>query len=304
MRLTPRDKTIGAFAIIIAASLWALDSALLRPRLYHQDPSVIVFLEHAIAFGLMAGFLWFERNELKELGPKDWSAFFWVALFGGAIGTLAITKAFFSVFLDGVSSVSVVVILQKTQPLFAILFAWVILKERPERKFFLWAGIALLGSYLAAFGLSLPSFDSKNPVFWVPLLSLLAAFAFGSSTAMSKRAVGKVSFRVATYLRFGLTALIMFGIVLGTGNLGGIGALVSADWLVIGIIVFTTGATAIFLYYYGLKRVMASKSTIYELAFPVVALAMDYFLHGTVLSGGQWLGASLLLFSMYMVRKA
>ena len=152
-----QKQTVGSLAIIIAASLWAMDSALFRPKLFTANAAVIVFLEHACAFLLMATFLYLSRNELKKLDKKDWLTFGWIAVFGGAIGTIAITKAFFTVFIEGVSSVSVIVLLQKLQPLFAIVLAWIILKERPRPTFYLWAGLALIGSYLTAFGFGLPA---------------------------------------------------------------------------------------------------------------------------------------------------
>jgi drug/metabolite transporter (DMT)-like permease len=296
-----QKQTIGGLAIIIAASLWAMDSAVIRPRLFDIDASIVVFLEHGFAFALMAVLLYLSRKELKKLDRKDWLTFGWIALFGGAIGTIAITKAFFTVFLEGVSSVSVVVLLQKLQPLFAIVLAWIILKERPKPSFYFWAGLALVGSYLTAFGFHLPDLSSQNPAIIVPLLAILAAFSFGSSTVMGKRVISKVSFQVATYIRFGMVTFIMLAVVLVSGKLTQVTEISSFQFGLIWIIVFTSGAAAIALYYFGLKRVLASQATILELAFPVVALVLDYTLHDTVLSSGQWIGGAVLVWAMTMV---
>ncbi len=294
---------IGALAIIFAASLWAIDGAVLRPRLYTLDPFIVVFLEHLIVFVLISVFLIYEIKELRKLNVKDWGALFWIAIFGGAIGTLAITKAYFSVFLDNVSSISVVVLLQKTQPLFAILLAMIILKEKPKPKFFIWAFIALIGSYLIAFGFSLPDFASQKHVLYVPLFALLAAFSFGSSTVFGKHALKKINFRVATYIRFGLTSLIMFFLVASMSKFDELAKVSMSQLGTLLIIAFSTGGAAIFIYYYGLKKVMASKASIYELAYPVVAIILDFFLHQKIMNFGQWIGAFILLFSMYMITK-
>ncbi|MBU0980731.1 MAG: DMT family transporter [Nanoarchaeota archaeon] len=290
-----RPALIGALAIMFAASLWALDGAVLRPSLYSLDPTIVVLLEHLIAFCFMLPFFIYESKELKKLTKKDWGAFFWIAVFGGTIGTLAITKAYFSVFLDGVSSISVVVLLQKTQPVFAILLAMIILKEHPKRGFFFWAATALLGSYLVAFGIGIPDFSADIQVLYVPMFALIAAFAFGSSTVFGRHVVQKVNFRMATYIRFGLTSLIMILIVLSFNRGAGFEAVTMKNLITLLIIAFSTGGVAIFIYYFGLKRVQASKATIYELMYPIVAIFLDYFVHGHLMAWDQFLGAALLI---------
>ena len=289
---------IGAIAIAFAAMLWGIDGVLLRPSLYHLDVAVVVFLEHAIAFCYMALLLVIERKELKKLDLKDWGSFAWVGLFGGAIGTMAITSALFFV---GFIQLSVVILLQKLQPVFAITLAAILLKEKPKKNFFVWASLAVIGSYFVTFGFSQPVLSIENKTFIAAALSLLAAFAFGSSTVFSKNAIKKVNFRVGTYLRFGVTTLIMLAIILFTGRLQNFTAVVPANIMTLILIAFTTGGAAIFIYYYGLKRVTASKSTIYELAFPATAIILEYIIYGKTLSIGQWLGAALMLFAIYKI---
>jgi drug/metabolite transporter (DMT)-like permease len=64
------------------------------------------------------------------------------------------------------------------------------------------------------------------------------------------------------------------------------------------LVAFSTGFAAIFIYYFGLQRVMASKATIYELAYPVTAVVLDYIINNNIMSVGQWLGAVLIVGSM------
>lgn len=288
----------GALAVILAATLWGVDGVVLRPALYSLDVKVIVFLEHLIAFSLMAIPLFLERKALKKLVIKDWLAFFWIALFGGALGTMAITKA---LFLVDFNHISVILILQKLQPLFAILLAWILLKERPKKTFFFWAVMAIVGSYLITYGFEVPSVQG-NSILIAALLSLAAAFSFGSSTVFGKFTVSRVSFRIATYLRFGLTTLVMFFFVAASG-FSGISDIEGTHILRLILIAVTTGGLAIIIYYYGLKKVPASKATIYELAFPVTAVLLPYLISGALLSIGQFIGALLIIISMMMITK-
>ena len=115
---------IGAFAVMLAAILWAIDLIILRPSLWHLDVSLVVFLEHIIAFTFMLIPLILEWKEVKKLGKKDWTAFILIAIFGGAIATMSITKALF--YVNWVN-LSVVALLQKLQPIFAVIFAMIMM---------------------------------------------------------------------------------------------------------------------------------------------------------------------------------
>ena len=58
---------------------------------------------------------------------------------------------------------------------------------------------------------------------------------------------------------------------------------------------------ALWIYYRGLKTTPVRVSAIVELAFPMTAVLIDYFLYGTTLAFTQYLAAIILLFAMYKV---
>jgi len=47
--------------------------------------------------------------------------------------------------------------------------------------------------------------------------------------------------------------------------------------------------------------VTASVSTICELAFPLIAIILEYLIRGNLLSWAQWVGAVVLAYSIYKV---
>jgi drug/metabolite transporter (DMT)-like permease len=290
---------IGAACIMLAALAWAVDGVLLRPRLYSLDVPIVVFIEHAVAFSIMLIPFIIEWRVLKTIDARTWGSFFWVALFGGAIGTMAIVKALFLVDFHGLS---VIIILQKLQPVFAILLAILVLKEKPKKSFYLWAVIALLGSYLITFGFQKPVIVG-NSLFYASMFSLLAAFAFGSSTTFGKRALNKVNYRVATYIRFGLTSLIMLAIIVSLNGWHGFAAVTWQHMMLFLLIAVSTGGLAIFVYYYGLRHVKASQATIYELAFPAGAVLLDFLINKHLMSLPQMLGAALIVGSIIMITR-
>ena len=77
-------------------------------------------------------------------------SFFCVALFGGSLGTLSIVKA---LFLVNFKHLTVVTLLQKLQPIFAILLARILLKEKLKKDYLFWGFLALLGGYFLTFDL-------------------------------------------------------------------------------------------------------------------------------------------------------
>jgi len=290
--------SLGPLFVIIAASLWGVDGIVLRPALYSLPVPLVVFVESTIVVILLSPYFIKQVPSLKTLQRKDWLAFFLVALLGGAIGTMAITKALFYV---NFVNLSVVILLQKLQPVFAITLAGVFLKEKLPGQFFLWAVLAIIGAYFMTFGSNLPDFTTGDKTTIAALFALIAALAFSSSTVLSKRALRNVSFEMGTYLRFLFSALIMLVLVVSLGDISSITEITTKQIIIFLIIAFTTGGAAIFLYYFGLKRIAASIAAICELAFPLTAVLLEYFLRGNILDAVQWMGAGVLLLSILKV---
>ena len=75
----------------------------------------------------------------------------------------------------------------------------------------------------------------------------------------------------------------------------------SVQWQKILMIVFSSGSIALAIYYYGLQNLPASHTTIYELAWPLSALLLDWAVRGQLLNATQLLGALILLASMIIL---
>ena len=299
-KITSDHSILPAFLIVIAASLWGVDGIVLRPALYSLPVVVVVFIESSIVAVLLTPLLIKNFNVLKRLSRKDWLAYAGVALLGGAVGTMAITKALFYV---NFVNLSIIILLQKLQPVFAISLAAMFLKEKLHKEFFFWAALAIVGAYLMTFGFTIPDFNAGDKTTVAALFALLAALSFSSSTVLSKRALLNVSFELGTYLRFAISSIIMLVIMIGSGDTKSIQSVSSYQAMIFLIIAFTTGGPAIFLYYYGLKRITASVATICELAFPLTAIVLEYFIRGNILGPVQWIGAVVLLVSIIRVIK-
>lgn len=93
----------------------------------------------------------------------------------------------------------------------------------------------------------------------------------------------------------------MLFIVTASGELGTVKEITNHQITIFLIIAFTSGGTAIFLYYYGLKEISASVATICEMAFPLTAVGLEYVLRGNILNVYQWFGVILLILSIAKV---
>jgi drug/metabolite transporter (DMT)-like permease len=290
-----RTVFIGAMAICVAAILWGLDGIVLTPRLYSLDIVLVVFIFHFLPFLLMNIFMYKEYKYIRHFTSGDLLMFLLLSLFGGAIGTLAIVKA---LFLVNFKALTIVVLLQKLQPVFAITLAALLLGEKLRRNFLLWSALAITAGYFLTFGFRFPDMETGGDTALAAGYSLLAAFAFGSSTVFSKKVLQKYSFFTATFYRYAFTSVIMLFFVLANGMMKHISEINGFQWTIFAIIGITTGSGAIFLYYFGLTRVRAMLATICELCFPVSAILFDYLVNDKVLTPLQWVSASVLIFAI------
>ncbi|PIP69020.1 EamA family transporter [Candidatus Nomurabacteria bacterium CG22_combo_CG10-13_8_21_14_all_32_8] len=288
---------VGALAVVISALLWSLDGTFLRPHLASLPPSFVVFLEHSLGFVILLPFLFIYKFELKNITKKQWLTIFWVALFGGALGTTFFTKA---LFLTGFVDVSVVILLQKFQPIFAILLSAIILRERFPAKFYIYAFLALIGGYFVTFK-DPTSINFGNATTMMAIFSLLAAFSWGSSTTFGKYSLKNINYGLLSALRFGFTIIIM--LIPAIKYFSTLSSIEPNVWKTLAIIVFTSGAVAMYLYYFGLKKIPASLATLCELAWPVSAVIFDYFFNNNILSITQITGATLLIISVTLATR-
>ena len=296
------DKHIkGALLVCLAATMWGFDGIALTPRLFNLHVPFVVFILHLLPLILMS--VIFGKEEIKnirKLDKNDLFFFFCVALFGGSLGTLSIVKA---LFLVNFKHLTVVTLLQKLQPIFAILLARILLKEKLKKDYLFWGFLALLGGYFLTFEFNIPEVVEGDNLLAASLYSLLAAFSFGSATVFGKRVLKAASFRTALYVRYLMTTCIMFVIVAFTSGFGDFSEATGGNWLIFVIIALTTGSGAILLYYFGLRYITAKVATMCELCFPISSVIFDYLINGNILSPVQIASAILMIISIIKISR-
>lgn len=280
MRQFARTRPVATALVAVAAALWGLDAWIRKPLAATTPPATIVFGEHVVLVLLTLPFLAGALAAVFRLGPRFILAAVIVGAGSSAIATILFTQA----FVDGDPVTPVV--LQKIQPVFAVIGAMIILGERPRPRFALYLIPALAGVWLMGVPHPFhPSAHGLKPA----LYALGAAALWALGTVLGRYLTRGLRFEHVATLRFafGLPAAAIALLVLGAP------AFTSGhDMFWISVLAIVTGFVALFIYYYGLQSTPALAAAIAELAFPVSAILVGYFKFGHTLTGWQWVGVA------------
>lgn len=292
-------QNFGPIAVVAAAFLWSLDG-FLRRQLFSLPATVVVFWEHVLGLIVLAPIILWLWQGFKNLRRDQWLTIVIVSLLSGALGTIFYTAA-----LGKITFIpfSVVVLLQQTQPFFAILAAYLLLKEPLGKNFWTMAIVAIVATYFVSFPNLTVNLSTGAGTAIAALLALGAAASWGSSTALSKYTLKGTPFLHITAARFAFAPI--FALLLG-GALGQTDKLTSItgdQWQYLIAITFSTGLVALAIYYFGLQRVPASRSTLLELTWPVSAVLIGYIFLGERLTITQLVGSIVLIATMTMIAR-
>ncbi len=282
---------LGFSLVLMACLLWALDTLIRYPLSESGiNPISIVFWEHLLLSLLFLTINFSFLKRLRTIGKSFWG-FVTVGCVGSALATVCFTKAF------TILNPSLVIILQKFQPIFAIILARLVLKETVKKGFIFWSLISLVGAFLISYddlyklaGLKL-TFDNQEILMGYGLV-LVSVVGWASSTVMSKWLVnlGKTNEDILTgRFLFGFFALVPF--FFSAGQL----SIETSTLSQISLMVLISGVLAMYLYYKGLRRISAKTCSLVELFFPFFAVIVNWYFLNATLSYIQILGAFVLL---------
>jgi drug/metabolite transporter, DME family len=275
------DRIPGVVLVSVAAAMWGLDGLIRRPLSSSTSAYTIVFGEHVVLVALTLPLLIPALRALWRAGPAYVAAGIAVGAGASAIATILFTKALFH------GDFITVVVLQKAQPLIAVVGAWLVLGEQPRPGFAWFLLPALAGLWLIA----LPHPFDPHAHGLIPIAETLAAAAlWGLGTVFGRFLGRRLAFEQVTTVRFA------FGLVASACALPIVGASAFSsahDSLWIALLALVTGLLALGLYYYGLRRTPALLAALGELAFPVTATLVGIYVFDDALRWTQWTGVAL-----------
>jgi drug/metabolite transporter (DMT)-like permease len=259
-----------------------------------------VFWEHAFGLVLLLPIIIYSWRAFKKLTRRQWLAIVGVSLLSGALGTILYTAA-----LGRVQYIpfSVVILLQQLNPIFAITASALLLREPLTRRFVGLSVVALVAAYFTTFPDITINFATGKGTMVAALFAIGAAAAWGTSTAFSKYALKGTSSLHITAARFGITPIFALMFAALSGSAGAIGDITFEQFKYLVAITFSTGLVALLIYYFGLKRVRASRAAILELAWPASAVVIGYIWLHQGLTWSQGIGALVLTGTIYLIAR-
>ncbi len=267
---TPQTSLVDRFSVVlvaVAATLWASDTYFRAQLVGHLKPTEIVVLEDGLITLFLVVFLVRGIPEMRRLSWRGWLAMGLIGVGPQAIATILFTTSFS--YLHYAETF----VLQQTQPLIAILLAWIVLGERRRPWFWPTAAVAVIGVYMVVFAqnLTAPFSDLQHGRLAAGLYALGAAALWASGTVLGRFVLGKLTFPTTTALRFTLALPVLIVIVLVQGGPAGFTHYHAADALPFLGIALIPGLFALLLYYRALASTPATLATVAEMAFPVAA---------------------------------
>jgi drug/metabolite transporter (DMT)-like permease len=277
--------------IIIAALIWSLD-ALFRRQLHTIPSPTLVTIENIVRLLILLPWLSRFIPEYKKLKPRDWGIVLLLGVVSGTFGGILFTAA-----LGQVNNIrySVVALLQQTQPIFTVLLAALILKEKITKRYSLLAIVALVAAYFLTFPNYRPTFLGNRQELIAASLALGAAAAWGSGTVLSKLLLNKLSYAATAVLRFAVVVPTAFIISLLTHQTYPVSAITFVQWSWIFFIALFGGIASFFLYYKGLQYTEAKISTFAEFTYPVSAVLIGMIFLGERMTFFQFVAALVLV---------
>ncbi|MFB9429068.1 DMT family transporter [Streptoalloteichus tenebrarius] len=279
-RVTTADRT---WLVACSAALWGTDGLLRKPLADALPAATVVFWEHVIVLVLLLPWLPGALRALRRCSAREWLAVLAIGAGSSAAATALFTAAF------RVGDAVTPLVLQKLQPVFVVLAASALLRERVRAGYLVFAVPALVGAWLLTF----PNpFQVRVAAAQAALLAVGAAALWAAGTVLGRLVSRSLSPREVTVSRFatGLPAAAVVvwlqdaPVAVGWGN---------ATGLV--LLAVVPGLLALSLYYLGLRSTPASRATLAELAFPATAALIGVGLLGNHLTATQWLGFALVV---------
>jgi drug/metabolite transporter (DMT)-like permease len=273
----------GLPLVALAAALWGTDALFRRGLALELPATTVVFYEHLILATLTLPVL--RRIPWDRLTSRDrWC----LLLIGGGASALA-TVMFTAAFRFGDPNTPL--LLQKLQPLVAIVGARVLLGEVLRPRFAWYVGAGVAGGWLITFPDPL-SVQAEHLAAGALAAGAAALWAMG--TVLGRRMTTRLSPHELTAARFGIglpVALVLLVAIDGPAQLTAVRV---SDLPPLVLLALIPGLLALRLYYRGLRDTPASAATLAELTFPAAALAVNYVAFGATITLSQTVGVLVL----------
>jgi len=287
-----RDGSGGIvdLALMSVVLMWALTFSTFKVAWRRIDPVAFTAIRFLAMVAISAAVLKLAKSRVK-LRRKDLPTI----VASGLAGYFAY-QMLFILGLDRTTAVASA-ILVSTHPLFSVLFAWMLGREKPSRRQLLGIGVAFLGVLVF-----LRVWDALGSATWGDLLSLGAAAAFGAygviNQPLSKRYPSRELMAYTLAIGGGLVALVGFPAMVRQDW----GAAEPVDWLILVFSAIGPVYLAYALWNWAILKRGIARTTVFAFAVPVVAAVLAVLFLGESLHVEQVVGGLMVVAGLVLTR--
>jgi drug/metabolite transporter (DMT)-like permease len=288
----PTSESNGAVdaALMFVVLMWALTFSTFKVAWRNVDPVAFTAVRFAATLVIAIAVVMFAKSRVR---PRRADLPTIVA--SGLAGYFAY-QMLFILGLDRTTAVASA-ILVSTHPLFSVLFAWMLGREKPTRRQMLGIAVAFLGVVVF-----LRVWDALGAATWGDLLSLGAAAAFGAYGVINQ----PLSKRYPPRELMAYTLAIGGGLVVLVGLPAAVhqdwGALNTTDWLIMVYAIVGPVYLAYALWNWAIHRRGIARTTPYGFAVPVVAAVLAVIFLGETLHPEQIVGGLMVVAGLVVTR--
>ena len=298
------SASYGPWLVGLGAALWGTESAWRIPLNELFDARVIVFWEHVLILIMFLPILISRLHEIPKIQPCTWGYLLFSGFAGSAVGTI-----FFTLALK-YGNPTVVNVILNIQPVISTLGAFLLFHDRLARRFFLYAGIAIIAGvfvsvqYPELIGVSFERAGLNLGTGY----ALICALFWGLATVAGRGVMIGMSLRLASSLRVvvGLTCMTL--ILLAYGKLHGaalwppaVQAHTAKPIVLLVLLASVSGGIPLLIYFQGLRLTRASTAGYFEMMQTLAAVCITWGVFHASLHLHQVIAAMVLIAAVAMV---
>ena len=265
-----------------------------------------MFWEHALILIFFLPLLLQHLRDLPKIEARTWSYLLFSGFAGSAVGTVFFTLALKS------GNPTVVNVILNIQPVFSTIGACVLFGDRLARRFFLYAGVAVVaGIFLSVeHPLSIGRSFAETGLNRGVGFALVCALCWGLSTVAGRGVMVGMSLSLAASLRVVVGLVCMTLILLVSHKLGGATlwppAAQAHPGTAIGELVLLatiSGGIPLLIYFEGLRLTRASTAGYFEMMQTLAAVCITWVFFRATLLPHQVIAGVILIGAAAMVQR-
>jgi drug/metabolite transporter (DMT)-like permease len=300
----PRVARYGPWLVGLGAALWGTESAWRIPLNQLFDAKVIVFWEHVFILTIFLPILIPRLREIPKVRPRTWGFLIFSGFAGSAVGTI-----FFTLALKH-GNPTVVNVILNIQPIISTIGAFLLFGDRLARRFFLYAGIAIVAGIFVsvAYPTQIAISFERAGLNLGTGYALICALFWGLSTVAGRGVMVGMSLRLASGMRIVVGLVCMMFILFAYGKLSG-----AALWppsaqahtlkaiVLLFFLASISGGVPLLIYFQGLHLTRASTAGYFEMMQTLAAVCITWVFFHAGLHPHQVIAATILIAAVAMV---